>query len=53
VFAASLVEAQAILYPEAARPSPSGPASKPLGLGTGKHRKPQAPRPDSGGRTPR
>ncbi|MBT3149823.1 hypothetical protein HTV45_02655 [Streptomyces sp. CHD11] len=52
-FAASLVEAQAILYPEANKPSPSGPVSKPLGSGTGKHRKPQAPRPDGGGRAER
>jgi hypothetical protein len=52
-FADSLAEAQAILYPEANDPSPSGPVSKPLGSGTGKHRKPQAPRPDSGGRAQR
>jgi hypothetical protein len=51
--AAGLAEARAILYPEAAPLSPSGPVPKPLGSGTGKHRKPQAPSPDSGGRTPR
>ncbi|QOV36414.1 hypothetical protein IM697_41555 [Streptomyces ferrugineus] len=52
-FADSLAEAQAILYPEANDPSPSGPVSKPLSSSTGKHRKPQAPRPDSGGRAQR
>ncbi|GGW33018.1 DUF6087 family protein [Streptomyces caelestis] len=52
-FAASLAEAQAILYPEANEPSPPGPVPKPLGSGTGKHRKPQAPRPDGGGRAQR
>lgn len=52
-FADSLAEAQAILYPGANDPSPSGPVSKPLGSGTGKHRKPQAPRPDSGDRAQR
>ena len=43
-FAASLAEAKAILYPETSRPPPPGPAPKPLGRGTGKHRKPPAPR---------
>ena len=52
-FAAGLAETQAILYPEAGKPSPSGPVPKPLGSGTGKHRKLQAPGPDSGGRTQR
>ncbi|MEV7787197.1 DUF6087 family protein [Streptomyces sp. NPDC088106] len=50
-FAASLVEAQAILYPEANEPSRSRPVPKPLG--SGKHRKPQTPRPDGGGRAER
>ncbi|MBZ9638197.1 DUF6087 family protein [Streptomyces sp. PSKA30] len=50
-FAADLAEAQAILYPEASEPPTPGPAPKPLGSGTGKHRKPQAPRSDGGGRT--
>ncbi|MEV6834637.1 DUF6087 family protein [Streptomyces sp. NPDC051133] len=49
-FAATLAEAKAILYPETDEPSPPGPVPKPLGSGTGKHRKPQAPRPDGGGR---
>ncbi|MEU0192998.1 DUF6087 family protein [Streptomyces afghaniensis] len=52
-FAAGLAEAQAILYPEANEPSPPGPVPKPLGSGTGKHRKPQAPRTEDGGRTQR
>ncbi|MEU3085706.1 DUF6087 family protein [Streptomyces massasporeus] len=52
-FAAGLADAQAILYPEANEPSRPGPVPKPLGSGTGKHREPQAPSPDSGGRTPR
>ncbi|BCL22194.1 DUF6087 family protein [Streptomyces tuirus] len=50
-FAAGLAEAQAVLYPEAGKPAPSGPVPKPLGPGTGKHRKPRAPGPDSGSRT--
>ncbi|MCK8435700.1 hypothetical protein G3I77_22595 [Streptomyces sp. D2-8] len=50
-FAANLAEAKAVLYPEAGEPSnPScGPVPKPLGSGTGKHRKPPAPRSDSDG----
>ncbi|MFF8013924.1 DUF6087 family protein [Streptomyces sp. NPDC007929] len=52
-FADSLAEAQAILYPEANEPPPSAPLPKPLTSGTGKHRKPQAPRPDGSGRTQR
>jgi hypothetical protein len=49
-FAANLAEAKAILYPEADEPSPPGPVPKPLGSGTGRHRKPQAPRSDGGSR---
>lgn len=45
-FAASLAEAKAILYPQPDEPSPPGPVPKPLGSGTGKHRKPQLPGPD-------
>ncbi|EFL34023.1 conserved hypothetical protein [Streptomyces viridochromogenes DSM 40736] len=52
-FAASLADAKAILYPEANEPSSLRPMAKPLGSGSGKHRKPQAPRPDGGGRTQR
>jgi len=48
-FAASLTEAKAVLYPEANKPSPPGPVPKPLGSGTGKHRKPQEQRPEGGG----
>ncbi|MDX3114953.1 MULTISPECIES: DUF6087 family protein [Streptomyces] len=48
-FASSLAEANAILYPESNEPSPlQGPVPKPLGSGTGKHRKPQASRSDGG-----
>ncbi|MBL1088745.1 MULTISPECIES: DUF6087 family protein [Streptomyces] len=44
-FASNLAEAQQILYPEVIEsPGPGpGPAPK-LGAGTGKHRRPQAPR---------
>ncbi|MEV2197205.1 DUF6087 family protein [Streptomyces phaeochromogenes] len=42
--AANLVETKAILYPEASKPPPAGSKPKPLGSGTGKHRKPPAPR---------
>ncbi|MFE6287950.1 DUF6087 family protein [Streptomyces sp. NPDC057877] len=52
-FAASLADAKAILYPEANKPSPAGPVPKPLGSGTGKHRKHQAPRANGGGRAER
>lgn len=52
-FAANLAEAKAILYPEADEPSPTGPVPKSLGSGNGKHRKPQAPGPDGGGRAQR
>lgn len=52
-FAASLAEAQAILYPEANEGSPPGPVRKPITSSTGKHRKPQTPRPDGGGRAQR
>ncbi|NUK07157.1 hypothetical protein HRW18_03845 [Streptomyces lunaelactis] len=45
--ASNLAEAQRILYPDTAETSPApGPAPNPLGPGTGKHRKPQAPRSD-------
>ncbi|MFF4040516.1 DUF6087 family protein [Streptomyces sp. NPDC001816] len=40
-FAANLAEAKAVLYPEAGEPPPAGPVPKPLGSGTGKHRKPR------------
>ncbi|MFF3327680.1 DUF6087 family protein [Streptomyces sp. NPDC002889] len=45
-FAPNFAEAKRILYPEAAedRAAPRGPVPKPLGRGTGKHRKPPAPR---------
>ncbi|WDV53642.1 DUF6087 family protein [Streptomyces coeruleorubidus] len=43
-FAADLDETKAVLYPEASRPPSPEPVSKPLGTGTGKHRKPPAPR---------
>ncbi|MGW3424891.1 DUF6087 family protein [Streptomyces phaeochromogenes] len=47
-FAADLTEAKAILYPATAtatsEPPPTGLKPKPLGSGTGKHRKPPAPR---------
>jgi hypothetical protein len=43
-FAANLAEAKVILYPEASQPPPPASAPKPLGSGTGKHRKPPAPR---------
>ncbi|MCZ4510392.1 DUF6087 family protein [Streptomyces sp. ActVer] len=45
-FAANLTETKAILYPAAAtsEPPPAGSKPKPLGSGTGKHRKPPAPR---------
>ncbi|MEH0556077.1 DUF6087 family protein [Streptomyces sp. B21-101] len=42
-FAANLAEAKSILYPETGQIPPTGPVPKPLGSGTGKHRKPQAP----------
>lgn len=44
-FAADLAEAKRILYPEASRPpAPApAPARKPLGAGTGRHRRPQGP----------
>ncbi|MBZ6475427.1 DUF6087 family protein [Streptomyces griseocarneus] len=44
-FASTLAEAKRILYPQGSEPSASGPAPK-LGPGTGRHRKPQAPRPN-------
>ncbi|MER5515921.1 DUF6087 family protein [Streptomyces sp. NPDC002763] len=47
-FAANLAEAKAVLYPEASEPVSTGPVPKPLGSGTGKHRKPHG-----GGRTQR
>ncbi|MFF5014007.1 DUF6087 family protein [Streptomyces sp. NPDC001165] len=40
-FAANLAEVKAVLYPEASEPPPAGPVPKPLGSGTGKHRKPR------------
>ncbi|MFE1315031.1 DUF6087 family protein [Streptomyces sp. NPDC058755] len=40
-FAANLAEAKAVLYPEASEPPPAGPVPKPLGSGTGRHRKPR------------
>ncbi|GGW92470.1 DUF6087 family protein [Streptomyces lomondensis] len=43
-YAADLTEAKALLYPEANGAAPAGPAPKPLGPGTGKHRRPPAPR---------
>ncbi|MFC4503816.1 MULTISPECIES: DUF6087 family protein [Streptomyces] len=42
-FAADLAEARAILWPRKAD-EPASPVSKPLGSGTGRHRKPQTPR---------
>nr|WSY54136.1 DUF6087 family protein [Streptomyces sp. NBC_00886] len=42
-FAANLAEAKAFLYPEASPPPLPASAPKPLGSGTGKHRKPRAP----------
>ncbi|MFE8011639.1 hypothetical protein ACFU3O_02735 [Streptomyces antibioticus] len=42
---------KAVLYPEADESSPPVPVPKQLGVGTGKHRKPQAPRKEGGGRT--
>ena len=47
-FAANLAEAKRILYPQADEPPASmpAPACKPLGAGTGRHRKPQAPGPN-------
>ncbi|UFQ16242.1 MULTISPECIES: DUF6087 family protein [Streptomyces] len=46
--ASNLAEAQRILHPDTAESSPApGPAPNPLGPGTGKHRKPQAPRSDN------
>ncbi|OIJ96717.1 hypothetical protein BIV25_17325 [Streptomyces sp. MUSC 14] len=47
-FAPDLAEAKAILYPEVSKLSLPGPVPKPLGSGTGKHRKPRAPRPEYG-----
>ncbi|WP_328550181.1 DUF6087 family protein [Streptomyces sp. NBC_00366] len=49
--AANLADAKAVLYPEARQSSNPliGPVPKPLGSGTGKHRKPPSPRSDSGG----
>ncbi|MGW0945053.1 DUF6087 family protein [Streptomyces sp. NPDC002623] len=49
-FAADLAEAKAVLYPQAIEPPTPGPLPKPLGSGTGKHRKPQAPRTEGDGR---
>ncbi|MFD3910899.1 DUF6087 family protein [Streptomyces sp. NPDC058603] len=43
--APNLAEAKRLLCPEASAPEPS-PAPNTLGPGTGKHRKPQAPRSD-------
>ena len=47
-FVANLAEAKRILYPQSSEPSASVqvPAGKPLGAGTGRHRKPQAPGPN-------
>jgi hypothetical protein len=44
-FAVNLAEAKRILYPQAGEPPAAvpEPARKPLGAGTGRHRKPQAP----------
>lgn len=45
--ASNLAEARRILHPDTAGTSPvPGPAPNPLGPGTGKHRRPQAPRSD-------
>ncbi|MFE1770579.1 DUF6087 family protein [Streptomyces sp. NPDC059008] len=44
-FASNLAEAKRILYPEVIEPPAAGPAPQ-LGAGTGRHRKPQAPRPE-------
>jgi hypothetical protein len=52
-FAANLAEAKATLFPEAGEPPLPGPVPKPLGSGTGKHRKPRAPRSEGGGQTQR
>ncbi|UIX31735.1 DUF6087 family protein [Streptomyces sp. GQFP] len=51
-FAANLAAAKALLYPESGEPPTSTPGRerKPLGSGTGRHRKPQAPRPEGDGR---
>ncbi|WP_329251711.1 DUF6087 family protein [Streptomyces sp. NBC_01478] len=43
-FAADLAGAKAILYPETSPTPSSVPVPKPLGSGTGRHRKPPAPR---------
>ncbi|MFI5471294.1 DUF6087 family protein [Streptomyces cacaoi] len=45
--AADLAEAKRILYREAGEPPASvpSPTRRPFGTGTGRHRKPQAPRP--------
>jgi hypothetical protein len=42
-FASNLAEAKGILYPEISEPSTPGPVPKPLGSGTGKHRRPREP----------
>ena len=42
-FAVNLAEARRILYPQASEPPASEPARKPLGSGSGRHRKPQEP----------
>ncbi|MEU1277849.1 DUF6087 family protein [Streptomyces sp. NPDC005805] len=39
-FAVDLVQAKALLYPQAAEPPAPAAAPKPLGSGTGRHRKP-------------
>ena len=48
-FAANLAEAKRILHPQASEPPASvqAPTPKPLGAGTGRHRKPRAPGPDN------
>ncbi|MEW2303813.1 DUF6087 family protein [Streptomyces sp. NPDC006655] len=48
-FVANLAEAKALLHPEVNEPTLTGPVPKPLGSGTGKHRKPQSPTSDGGG----
>ncbi|AIA03271.1 DUF6087 family protein [Streptomyces noursei] len=50
-FAANLAEARRILYPDAnTDPTPAPPTSQPVAPGTGKHRKPDPPRPPRGPR---
>ncbi|MEU9407471.1 DUF6087 family protein [Streptomyces sp. NPDC048281] len=43
-FVANLAEARALLHPEVNEPTLTGPLPKPLGSGTGKHRKPSVGR---------